>query len=100
MSLSSAMYSSNGITKTLAIYGLPFSLFLFASYYWAIGRLVGVGIQNIIAFGMLLMFFTGEATYVLSPICLGIIAGAFVYNRSGLTEKLEQNPEATSQKHL
>ena len=75
-----AGFSSNGITRTLAMYGIPFGLFLFASYYWAFGRLLGGGGIAIIPFGMLLMFFVGEAYYVLTPICLALIAAAFVYD--------------------
>ncbi len=92
----SALKSSNGITKTLAIYGLPFTIFLFASYYWAFGRLVGKFLMNFVVFGMLLAFFTGEAYYVLSPFCLAIIAAAFVYNRSVQGEGMNRKPECAS----
>jgi hypothetical protein len=77
--------SSNGITRTLAMYGIPFALFLFASYYWAFGRLLGGRFIAVFPFGMLLMFFVGEAYYVFTPICLALIAAPFVYD-DGLTE--------------
>ena len=78
--------SSNGITGTLAIYGLPFSLFLFSSYYWALRRLLGKGLMSFVPFGMLMMFFVGESYYVFSPICMAIIAAAFVYNQLPINE--------------
>jgi len=74
--------SSNGITKTLAIYGLPFSLFLFGTYFWALRRLFNSFVVSTVTFGLLLMFFVGESYYVFTPFCLTIIAGAFVYDRS------------------
>jgi len=73
--------SSNGITRTLAIYGLPFSLFLFASYYFALRRLLGGGLMSITSYGILLMFLLGESWYVFSPFCLAIIAASFVYHK-------------------
>jgi O-antigen ligase len=76
--------SSNGITKTLAIYGLPFALFLFASYYFSIQKLLGIGLLSISAFLMLLMFFVGESYYVFSPFCLAIVSAAFVYSNQGI----------------
>ena len=70
--------SSNGITRTLAIYGLPFSLFLFASYYFALRRLLGGGLMSITSYVMLIMFLLGESWYVFSPVCLMIIAASFI----------------------
>lgn len=72
--------SSNGITRTLAIYGLPFSLFLFGSYFFALRRLLGKGLESIAAFMMLAMFLVGESYFVFSPFCLAIIAAAFLYH--------------------
>ncbi len=73
--------SSNGITKSLAVYGLPFTVFLFGSYYFAFRRLVGPGIMALAAFVMFLMFMVGEAYYLMVPYTLAVIGGAFVYER-------------------
>ena len=70
--------SSNGVTKIFAVFGLPFGLFLFGSYYWALSKLSGSIIMGILLFIMLLMFFVGEAYYVLSPACLAIIVSMFM----------------------
>ena len=69
--------SSNGITSVLAIYGLPFWLFLFASYFLAFRRLLDGWLISVMSFGMLMMFFMGESYYVFRPICMAVIAGAF-----------------------
>jgi hypothetical protein len=79
--ISAGQTSSNGITRTLAIYGFPFSLFLFASYYLALRRLLGGGLMSITSFMILLMFFLGESWYVFSPFCLMIIAASFLSNQ-------------------
>ena len=84
--------SSNGITRTLAIYGLPFSLFLFGSYFFALQRLLGKGLVSIAAFMMLVMFLVGESYFVFSPFCLAIIAAAFVYH--GLEAGGDGEPKA------
>jgi len=85
--------SSNGLTKTLAVYGLPFSLFIFYSYYWAIRRLLGWPLLSTIPFGMLLVFFVGESYYVFTPFCLAIIAAAFVYGTLAEGESVERKAE-------
>ncbi|HED12115.1 MAG TPA: hypothetical protein ENI62_00385 [Gammaproteobacteria bacterium] len=73
--------SSNGVTLAFAVYGLPFSLFLFTSYYLAFRRLLGPGILSFVAFVMLLIVLVGESYYLMVPYTLAIIAGAFVCNR-------------------
>lgn len=72
--------SSNGVTAALAIYGLPFSLFLFTSYYLAFRRLLGPGLLSFTAFVLLLMVLVGESYYLMVPYTLAIIGGAFVYS--------------------
>lgn len=79
--------SSNGVTKTLAVYGLPFSLFIFGSYFWAFRALLGESFLAGLAFVILLMFLTGESFYISAPITLAVIAGAFV---SKSTSRLQQ----------
>lgn len=71
--------SSNGVTKALAVYGLPYSLFMFGSYFWALKRLVGDVLLGATAFVMFMMFLAGESYYLVSPICFAIIAAAFVF---------------------
>jgi hypothetical protein len=82
--------SSNGVTKMLAVYGLPFSLFIFGSYYWALKKMLHEFLLTTLAFCMFMMFLAGESYYMSSPISFAIIASAFVY-RPGL-----QNPENQS----
>jgi len=83
--------SSNGVTKTLATMGLPFSLFLFGSYYWALRKLLGDYLLATVAFGMVMLFLAGESYYVATPITYAIIAAAFVFDRASIKEKLIQD---------
>ena len=76
--------SSNGVTSTLAKYGLPFSLFLFGSYFWALRKLLDDHLLAIVAFVMFMLFLAGESFYVLAPVSLAIIAGAFVFDRTSV----------------
>lgn len=80
--VSEGQSSSNGVTRVLAIYGLPFWLFIYASYFMALRRLLHGNVAAVVAFGLLLMFFIGESYYVFRPICMAIIAGAFIYHPS------------------
>ena len=75
---------SNGVTMTLAMYGLPFSLFLFGSFYWALQRLLRDLLLATLAFGMLMLFLWGEAWYVGAPIIYAIFAAAFVFDRGSV----------------
>lgn len=87
--------SSNGVSKTLAVYGLPFSLFLFSSYYLAIRMLLGKGMISIIPFFALLMFFVGQSFYVFTPYCLAIIAAAFIDETHLVARKASFKPITT-----
>lgn len=84
--LMEANTSSNGVTKTLAIYGLPFSLFIFGSYFWAMRRMLNDLLLSVVSFGMFIMFLTGESYYMSSPISFAIIAAAFVFKSASLRE--------------
>jgi len=96
VSWESAGRSSNGITKTLAIYGLPFTLFLFGSYYWAFRRLLRDSLMSAMTFALLMAYFLGEAYYVLTPFCLTIIAAAFLYNPSAKLDRISSDAKPIS----
>ena len=55
-------------------------MFLLISYFFALRRLLGKGLESIAAFMMLAMFLVGESYFVFSPFCLAIIAAAFLYH--------------------
>ena len=71
--------SSNGITKTMAIYGLPFFLFLFGSFFFFFIKYFSGILMRSVPFMMLLIFLFSEAYYVFTPYCLALIAAIFVY---------------------
>lgn len=79
--------STNGVTKTLAMMGLPFSLFIFGSYFWAIKRLLGDLLLSILAFSMYMLLLAGESYYMATPITYAIIAAAFVFYRTSAEEE-------------
>jgi hypothetical protein len=74
--------SSNGVTKMLAVYGLPFTVFILGSYYWALRTMLHELMLTTVAFCMFLMFLAGESYYMSSPISFAIIASAFVYRQN------------------
>ncbi len=79
--------STNGVTKTLAVMGLPYSLFLFGSYYWALNRLLRNFLLSTVAFCMCMLFFAGESYYTAQPITFAIIAAAFIFNRETIEDE-------------
>ena len=70
--------SSNGVSRILAIYGFPFGLFIFGSYYFGLYRLLGGGIVSLTSFMMFLMFLMGESYFIEAPISMALIAAAYV----------------------
>jgi len=80
--------SSNGVTRSLAMYGLPYSLFIFGSYYWALRKLLYDLLLTGTAFIMFMLFMIGEVSYTVLPISFAIIAAAFVFDRTS-GKKLE-----------
>ncbi len=71
--------SPNGVTKIFAIYGLPFALFIFGSYFWALKKLLRENLLVIVAYVMFLLFLAGESYYMASPVTFALIASAFIY---------------------
>lgn len=84
-------YSSNGVTKMLAVYGLPFSLFVFGSYYWALKRMLNEFLLTAASFVMLMMFLAAESWYMMSPTCLAIVASAFITGQMPVRGKKGNN---------
>lgn len=87
--------SSNGVTKTLAIYGLPFSLFLFTSYYCFFWKLFRGVFMRIVPFGMLIIFLFTQSNFVFAPFCLAIISAIFVYDPIAEGEGMEREIETS-----
>jgi len=81
--------SSNGVTSMLANYGLPYALFIFVSYFWAIRRMLGDYVLAAAAYLVFIIFLWGESYYQLAPISFCIIAAAFVYGRETVKHGLE-----------
>lgn len=83
--------ASNGITYTLAVLGLPFSLFLFGSFYWALKKLLGNFLLATVAFVMFMLFLAGQAYYVVTPISMAIIAAAFVFDYGSVKRESQRD---------
>lgn len=89
--------SSNGITKTMAIYGFPFFLFLFGSFFSFFIKFFNGILMRVVSFMMLLIFFFSEAYYVFTPYCFALIAAMFVYREITLSEKTLYENEMTAE---
>lgn len=83
--------SSNGVTRTFAQYGLPFALFYFASFYWALRKLLGGGLVANTAFVMYMLFLWGEAYYMMMPIGFAIIAAPFILDQKPAEETVQND---------
>ncbi len=81
--------SSNGISSTFAIYGFPFTLFLFGSYFaFFYKKFTGV-LMTVVPFFMLLLFLFGEGYYTITPFCMTLIAAIFVFKNKTKEESIE-----------
>ena len=69
--------SGNGLTSFIVIFGIPFAMFIYGSYYWALRKLLTDKFVANTAFVMFMLFMWGES-YTMMPICFSIIAGAFI----------------------
>jgi hypothetical protein len=74
--------SSNGISSTLAIYGLPFTVFLFGSFFAIFKKHYIGALMVLVPFGMLILFLFSEGYYTLTPISMSLIAANFVSESS------------------
>lgn len=73
-----ATSSSNGITRTFAIFGFPFTLFLFASYYVGIRKLLPDMFLATFVFLLFILCINSQSFFVIAPATLAIIASIFV----------------------
>lgn len=73
--------SSNGITRLCAVYGLPFSLLLLASYARFFVKFFGISSVALVGIILLLMLFWSQSYFLFAPICLTLIAAQFVWSR-------------------
>jgi len=89
--------SSNGVTSTFANYGLPYALFIFVSYYWALRKLLNDSLLATAAYIMFMMFLWGESYYQLAPISFSIITAAFIVDRFSASDKLKRVGESARQ---
>jgi uncharacterized membrane protein len=71
--------SSNGVTRILAMYGLPIGLFIFGTYLWAMKRLLHDPVLVTGAFVMFMLFLGGQSYYISTPMSYALISAAFVY---------------------
>lgn len=71
--------SSNGVTKATAIYGIPFVLFYFGTYFVFFLRFLPGLLIPCLGFFAFMVFLYSESYYVFAPICLVFIAALFVF---------------------
>ncbi|MFQ5643121.1 MAG: hypothetical protein ACE5FQ_05405 [Thiogranum sp.] len=79
--------SSNGVSSTFAIYGLPFALFLFASYFAFFRKYFSGFLMQVVPFFMFLVFLFSEGYYTITPFCLALIAAIFVFEKKSSDER-------------
>lgn len=90
--------SSNGISSTFAIYGLPFSLFLFGSYFAFFRKYFSGFLMQVVPFLMFLVFLFSEGYYTLTPFCFALIAAIFVFENKTADEEVMVPPADDRQK--
>lgn len=71
--------STNGVTKTVAIYGVPFALFYFGTYAVFFIRFLPGWLISCLGFFAFMVFLYSESYYVFAPICLVFVAAVFVF---------------------
>jgi len=79
--------SSNGFTRTFAIYGFPFTLFFFGSMFFFFYKFFHDRVVIFSGFFLLMIFLYSQSNFVLSHIILALIAAIFVYDAPGRERK-------------
>jgi len=72
--------SSNGFTRTFAIYGFPFTLFFFGSLFFFFYKFLHDRVVIFSGFFLLMVFLYSQSNFVFSHIILALIAAIFVYD--------------------
>jgi hypothetical protein len=81
--------SANGISSTLAIFGLPFALFYFGSLFAFFNKYFTGVLMKAAPFSMLLIFIISEGYYTLTPFCMSLIAAVFVFEKKETRASIE-----------
>jgi len=66
----------------LAIYGLPFTVFLFGSFFLSFKKRYSGVLMILVPFGMLGLFLFSEGYYTLTPISMSLIVANFISDTS------------------
>lgn len=75
--------SSNGITRLLAVYGLPFAVFLLVSYSRFFFKFLRSTLLIVLAWGLFIMALWSQSYFIFAPIFLAFIAAQFIWPRPG-----------------
>lgn len=79
--------SSNGFTRTFAIYGFPFTLFFFGTLFFFFYKFFHDRVVIFSGFLLLMVFLYSQSNFVFSHIVLALIAAIFVYDAPDQKEK-------------
>jgi len=79
--------SSNGFTRTFAIYGFPFTLFLFGTLFFFFYKFFHDRVVIFSGFSLLMIFLYSQSNFVFSHIVLALIAAIFVYDAPSQKKK-------------
>jgi hypothetical protein len=82
--------SSNGITRTLAVYGLPFSVFLFGSFCLFFVKYLKDPVVVCGGIIILVLFLFAQSYFVLQPVMLALPAAMFLMMKR---QKTDPGPE-------
>jgi len=81
--------SSNGISSTFAIFGFPFALFYFGSFFTFFYKYFSGVVMKAVPLFMLLIFLISEGHYAFTPFSMMLIAAVFVFEKKETGESTE-----------